>query len=151
MIPFIFKRIFIFIFFIGIIIFSCSYNKKKTNCIGSIKGYIVYPGEGIPSDLIICAIDTTTKKEYRDSSKVFSNKDNRFHFRITLPQGIYYVCAEADFVDTSKNTFRKRGFYTEFMEKKLYIKSGNASHNPIPVKVDCDSIVENINVGDFWE
>jgi len=146
------NRFFIFFMVINTIFVSCMNDAKKNNCIGTVKGYIIYPGEGIPSDLIICAIDTVTKIEYRDSTKVYSNKDNLFHFCIKLPQGIYYVCAETmDFVDTLKNPIRMRGFYTEFMEKKMYLKSGDASHAPIPVVVKCDSTIENIVVGDFWQ
>lgn len=47
--------------FINVMFVSCTNYIDKTNCTGRIKGYIVYPGEGVPSDLIICAIDTATK------------------------------------------------------------------------------------------
>ena len=136
--------------FFNLMLVSCTNNIDKTNCTGRIKGYIVYPGEGIPSDLIICAIDTVNKKEYRDSSKVFSKLDGMFHFNFTIPEGIYYVCAETDFVDTSNRIVKKQGFYTEYTKKKLYLKSGNSSHTPIAVQVHCDSTVDNIAIGDFW-
>lgn len=73
-----------------------------------------------------------------------------FHFNFIIPKGVYYVCAETDFVDTSNRLVKKQGFYTEYTKKKLYLKSGNSSHTPIAVQVHCDSTVDNIAIGGFW-
>ena len=37
------------------ILFSCTYNNQsKLTCYGLVEGDIVFPGEGIPSDLKLC-------------------------------------------------------------------------------------------------
>ncbi len=115
-------------------------------CEGVIQGTVSFPGEGLPEDIKVGAIDTLTNKTY-----YIKNWDSFGCFTLNVPIGVYYVFAEtSDFRDTLHNTIKMKGYFTEFTKKGLDTSSGNASHKPLPVKINCNEIVKNIRVGDFW-
>ena len=142
--------LFMFIVMFTLFIDSCN-QTVDTNCTGIINGVIAYPGEGIPSNLVVGAIDTLTKKEYPTIKPEANKTDNNFHFTFKLPHGVYYVYVETDEVDTLHHVIRSKGYYTEYTRSGKYKSGGDASHKPIPVLVSCNDTLNNIIPGDFWK
>ncbi len=140
-------------FLLTLLLIMNSFNQlANKNCKGVIKGVIVYSGEGVPSDLIIVATDTLTKKEYSTKEHETSKANNDFHFTLIVPKGVYYVYAETnDFVDTLHHTIKQRGYYTDYTRLGKYKSEGDASHEPISINVSCGDTIKNITTGDFWK
>ena len=135
-----------------IIICGCG-QTPDINCYATIKGIIVYPGEGYPSDLVVVACDTITQRKYTTTKHEVSHKDNYFHYTLRVPEGTYFVYAEtSDIVDSLGQPNKGKGYFTDYLRLKKYQTEGDSFiwHKPIPVKVQCKQIIKDITVGDFW-
>ena len=91
---------FILIPFLGF--YSCKAKK------GIISGYVSYPGQRIPMDLKVCAVNIETGHQYCIRFKDTTN----YQYHITVPQGTYHVFAQTD-------EFNGRAYYTEFVKSGL--------------------------------
>ena len=135
-----------FMFLAIVLILSCK-NKShsKNDCKGEIKGNILTLEEGIDEGTTVCAIDTVSKKIY-----TIDKFEHGYEFKFIVPEGIYYVYQEQDAENENKQIIRQKGYYTEYMRLGVYKKEGNASHKPIPIKVECNKKVSGIIAGDYW-
>ena len=112
--------------------------KRKSSKIVCDHGY--FAGE-----VTVCAIDTVRKKIY-----TIDKFEHGYEFKFIVPEGIYYVYQEQDAENENKQIIRQKGYYTEYMRLGVYKKEGNASHKPIPIKVQCNKKVSGIIAGDYW-
>ena len=132
---------------LAIVLFLSCKNKSQSiiDCKGEIKGNIVTLEGGIDEGTTVCAIDTVSKMIY-----TIDKFKNGYEFKFIVHEGIYYIYQEQDAENENKKTIRQKGYYTEYMRLGLYKKEGNASHKPIPIKVECNKKVSGIIAGDYW-
>jgi len=124
---------FIFSMIILTILFNSCSSKK-----GVITGYISYPGQEIPNDLKVCAINIETGRKF-----CVQYTDTVYHsYTIKVPEGIYYVYA-------TTNKFEKKAYYTEFV--KCGLKIDCPSHEKIKILVKSNDTIKNINPQDWYE
>ena len=135
------------------ILFSCtSNNQSKLTCYGLVEGDIVFPGEGIPSDLKVCAYDSIKKKIFSFQKRIVNPKTNLFCYYLRLPEGRYVLYAETnDFIDEDHHSITRKGYFTDFVKNKHYLDSEVSSHKPLLINVLCNDTLKGITVGDFWD
>lgn len=134
-----------FLFLVLTCCVACLNQAKKIKCKGSISGNILALEGFIDSGTIVCAFDTLKKETY-----VFDKWDNGDKFQLDVPEGVYFVYEEKICQDAMHNNIKCKGYYTDYMRLGYYKKDGSASHKPIAIKVDCNKVISNIIVGDFW-
>jgi len=111
---------------------------------GTIEGSLGYPGGSIPEDMMVCAENIITKKQYWTSTHI---KDNKYTYgigyKIEVPVGTYYVFA------TLPNWKDYRAYYSEFVTCGLKVEC--PSHDPIPVVVKAGETITNIDPQDWYK
>ncbi len=144
------KKIIVFLFCFSLS--SCNQTvKSKQKCFGVVQGDIVFPGEGIPSDLKVCALDLMKNQLYSFKKRIVNPKTNLFCYSLSLPEGSYVLYAEtSDFINANHNSITEKGYYTDFVKNKHYLDSVNSSHKPITIQIHCNDTLKEITVGDFW-
>ncbi len=121
---------------------------------GKISGKLTYPGEGIPTDLVLCVTVTSLYAEptYCSNDKPSRLSAAKIAFRlnyrgasytVTLPAASYYIYAK---------TSEMRGvkaYYDDFIKCGMSVEC--TSKTPIVVKVKAGQTRSGITVGDFWD
>lgn len=120
---------------------------------GKITGKLTYPGEGIPTDLVLCvtvaplnAGPTYCSKD-RPTRLLQAKITFKLNYRaasyvISLPAGSYYLYAE------TREMPGVKAFYDEFIKCGMRVEC--TSKEPIIVKVKAGKTRSGIMVGDFW-
>jgi len=108
---------------------------------GSISGYLIYPSEGIPQDVGVCAQSMDNSKFIYCVKQIRDKKyKSGVGYQMDLDVGNYYVYA-----------FYKdmRAYYDEFVICGL--KATCKSHTKIPVVVTAGSVQDNILPHDWYD
>lgn len=120
---------------------------------GRITGKLTYPGEGIPTDLVLCVTvaplnsgPTYCSKDrparLQQAKITFKVNHRAASYTISLPAGSYYVYAK------TREMPGVKAFYDEFI--KCGIRVECTSKEPIMIKVKAGKTRSGITVGDFW-
>ena len=116
---------------------------------GFIEGHLVYPSDGVPSDMKIYAENISTGKTYvmplsdLNDPNTFTDKTE---YRIKVPVGNYYVYSMTNHVKGKEDY---RAYYSEFVTCGL--KANCTSHEPIKVSVRADKSANNIDPVDWYD
>lgn len=121
---------------------------------GKITGKLTYPGEYIPTDLILCVTYTSLYAEptvcsndqasrLREAGITFKIDRRRASYKISLPAGTYYLYAVTSEMPGVK------AYYDDLI--KCGVNISCLSKRPIAVMVKPGKVVRGITVGDFWE
>lgn len=108
---------------------------------GSISGYLIYPSEGIPQDVGVCAQSMDNSKFIYCVKQIRDKKyKSGVGYQMDLDVGNYYVYA-----------FYKdmRAYYDEFVICGL--KATCKSHAKIPVVVTAGSVSDNVLPHDWYD
>lgn len=103
---------------------------------GTISGALSYPAEGLPPDLKVCALNTTTNALYCTTKPIYNDPS----YSLTLPSGTYTVYAQSGTL---------KGYYSEFVTCGGYSQKC-PSHKNIEVNVITGSNLTNIDPGDWY-
>lgn len=120
---------------------------------GKISGKLTYPGDGIPSDLIMCVKRTDlyaeptycsndSAKRLRDAQVVFRLRTRSAAYDVTVPAGTYQIWA------TTRQMPGVRAYYDEFVRCGMTVRC--KSKAPITIRVRKGQTASGIKVGDFW-
>ena len=120
---------------------------------GKITGKLTYPGEGIPTNMILCVTVTSLYAEptycsndsasrLRQAKITFKLNYRAASYAISLPAASYFV-----YTMTSEMPGVK-AYYDELI--KCGIRVECTSKEPIVVKVKAGKTRSGITVGDFW-
>lgn len=121
---------------------------------GKISGKLTYPGEGIPTDLVLCVTVTSLYAEPTycsdDSSSRLTAAKIAFRvnrrgatYTVTLPAASYYIYAKTGEMRGHK------AYYNDFVKCGMSVDC--TSKTPIVVKVKAGQTRTGITVGDFWD
>ncbi|MFT3745940.1 MAG: hypothetical protein QM785_16845 [Pyrinomonadaceae bacterium] len=121
---------------------------------GTISGKLVYPGDGIPRDLVVCAksIDVNTAVMYCSNGKASSLRAAKVRFKLNFRTAVYEAVLPAGTYQLYATTSEMPGhkaFYNDFVRCGMSVHCH--SKRPISVKVDTGQRVKGITIGDFWE
>lgn len=120
---------------------------------GKISGKLTYPGEGIPSDLIVCVTVTSlyaeptfcsndTGKRLREAKVTFTINRRAASYSVAVPAGSYLIyAATADMPGV-------KAYHDEFVRCGMSVEC--TSKRPITIKVTAGKTKTGITVGDFW-
>lgn len=120
---------------------------------GKISGKLTYPGEGIPTDLVVCVTVTSlyaeptycsndAAKRLRDAKVVFTVNRRGATYSATVPAGSYLIYAKTGEMPGHK------AYYDEFVKCGMSVEC--TSKRPITLKVAAGKTKSGITVGDFW-
>lgn len=118
---------------------------------GQITGKLVYPGDGIPRDLVLCITssepETTLCSNFKASTltaarMVFKIDRRKATYQVTLPPGNYHIFAKTGEMPGH------RAFYNEYV--KCGMEYTCRSKKPIILAVRNGKIIKGVSVGDFW-
>ena len=120
---------------------------------GKITGKLTYPGDGIPSDLVVCVKSESLYAEpvycsndpasrLRKAKVVFNLRYRAASYDVSLPAGTYRVYATTDEMPGVK------AYYAEFIKCGMTVRC--KSKTPITVRVRQGQTTAGIKVGDFW-
>lgn len=113
-----------------------------------IEGSLSFPSQFWPSDLTMCAEDTSTKKQYCTTDLIEDMKyDFRMGYKIEVPAGSYLVFA---YLPSGSGGYSKdyRAYYSEFVTCGLSVDC--VSHKPIVVTVKVGETVTGIDPQDWY-
>ncbi|OGM18069.1 hypothetical protein A2685_03120 [Candidatus Woesebacteria bacterium RIFCSPHIGHO2_01_FULL_37_10] len=109
---------------------------------GIIEGSMGFPSEVIPEDVIVCAENQETKKEYCTEERLDSIKYTyRVGYKLEVPEGEYLV-----YEKMKKGNYR--AYYTEFVT--CGFTADCTSHEPIIVSVAANEKVDEIDPQDWY-
>ncbi len=112
---------------------------------GTISGKLIYPGEGIPSNLQVCVTEIRMQKIVCSNKKTedFTFKVNRSNavYSVSLPEGEYLIYA---FVPGQGDAY-----YTEFVKCGMSVDC--RSHKKITISVKSGRSITGITVGDWYD
>lgn len=112
---------------------------------GVIEGPLAYPGEGIPGDIRICAVNLATARETCTENVVRNGRfKNGRGYRLSVPAGNYQVYAVVPSFDPGY-----QAFYSAFVV--CGYRAECADHSPITVGVETGKTRTGIEPGDFYE
>ncbi|MDP3999965.1 MAG: hypothetical protein Q8Q11_00820 [bacterium] len=112
---------------------------------GSIEGSLVYPGEGIPGDIRVCAANLATSREVC-TKKVIRHwrfKSGR-GYRLAVSPGKYQVYAVVPSFDPGY-----QAFYSAFVVCGYHAEC--TDHSPITIAVTAGKTRTNVDPGDFYD
>lgn len=120
---------------------------------GKITGKLTYPGDGIPTDLVLCVKSVNLYAEptfcsndrssrLREGKVAFKLSHRAASYEISLPGGTYLVYA------TTGEMPGVKAYYDEFIKCGMTVRC--KSKRPINVKVRPGQTTAGIKVGDFW-
>lgn len=117
---------------------------------GTITGTIMYPSEGIPTDIEIFAIDTTTG-DIQEAVVTYSDPGEDMSatasYVITVPAGTYYVYGTVDAVtDTNGDVWKS--YYNQYVVCGMSTSCTDTTK--IAVAVAANEETENITIGDWY-
>lgn len=111
----------------------------------TIEGELTYPGEALPEDLRICAVNLATRAQVCTSKQIrLKRKGRRTEgYRLALPAGDYQVYAV-----THQTGTELRGYFTEFVPCGTQV--GCPSHAIIPVSLAPGDKRTDVDPGDWY-
>lgn len=123
------------------------YYKIYYNKFGNIMGGLAYPSEGNPAQQV-CAINIRNSN-FKFCTDTNSGQDK---FNLKVPEGEYYVYASLK-EQTGDLSPTYKAYYNQFVLCDLDIKCDDDRHHKalIPVKVENNKTVENINPYDWYD
>lgn len=107
-----------------------------THATGRITGQRIYPGERIPDDFTICAINLA-------SGQASCLGGNQLEYQLVLPPGQYQIYAV---VPSFNPTYK--AYYSRFIACGL--RAECTDHTPIVVSVPAGGTTSGVDVGDFY-
>ncbi|MEX2043466.1 MAG: hypothetical protein WD926_01070 [Patescibacteria group bacterium] len=112
---------------------------------GHLEGPVTYPGEGIPGDIRVCAVNLATSRETctGDILRHRRFRDSR-GYRLSVPPGNYQVYAVAPSFDPGY-----QAFYSAFVV--CGYRAGCTDHSPITVSVKAGQTRTGVEPGDFYD
>ena len=112
---------------------------------GSIEGSLVYPGEGIPGDIRVCAANLATSREVCTKQVIrhWRFKSGR-GYRLAVSPGKYQVYAVVPSFDPGY-----QAFYSAFVVCGYH--AGCTDHSPITIAVTAGKTRTNVDPGDFYD
>lgn len=111
---------------------------------GTIGGSLIYPAEGIPADLRVCAINLSSSVQTCTSQQLTGSQySSGKGYAVTVTAGTYQVFAVAPSFDPNY-----RGYYSQFVTCGMSVECND--HAPINVTVTAGQTVDHIDVGDFY-
>ncbi len=122
--------------------------EEPEEALGTIEGSLSYPSEGIPSQMEICAEDTSTKEKHCTKTHIQDQKYTYgVGYKIEVPAGSYLVFAyfpagHAGYEATY------RAYYNEFVTCGLSVDC--TSHDPIVVTVAAGQMVTEVDPQDWY-
>jgi len=115
---------------------------------GMIEGSLSFPSEFIPTDMTICAEDTSTQKQYCTKDHLQDVKYTaHVGYKIEVPAGSYHVFAYLP-GGSGGYSVDYRAYYSEFVTCGLSINC--TSHKPIVVAVKAGETTSDINPQDWY-
>lgn len=128
-------------------LFCSSFSPDDYKRKGTISGEVIYPGEGIPSDMVLVAQSVETQEEFRKRlvKKGAVGFVAKMPFSMKLKPGTYYLYVVSQY-DPVKNV---KAFYTEFNTCGMHVSC--KSHKKIPVVVEPRKKVDGIILGDWYQ
>lgn len=111
---------------------------------GAIEGMLIYPSEGIPPELFVCAESIEFGETYCTDQRAMLPAGGQASiegYRLPLPPGRYFVYATLPMMPI-------RAYYSDFVPCGLHV--GCPSHDPIVVEVRSGQILRDINPGDWY-
>ena len=123
--------------------------EKPAPTTGTIEGSLSFPSEGIPSELTVCAEDTSTKKKYCTKKHLQNEKYTyKVGYKIKAPAGKYLVFA---YLPSGSDGYPAdyRAYYNEFVTCGLSVDC--ASHKPIVVTVKAGKTTSDIDPQDWYD
>ena len=123
--------------------------EKPAPTTGTVEGSLSFPSEGIPSEMKICAEDTSTKKKYCTKKHIQNEKYTyRVGYKIEAPAGKYLVFA---YLPSGSDGYPAdyRAYYNEFVTCGLSVDC--ASHKPIVVTVKAGKTTSDIDPQDWYD
>ena len=115
---------------------------------GFIEGTLIYPSDGVPSDIKIYAENISTGLTYSTSLSALNNPNiftDKTKYKLKVPAGSYYVYSMTNHVKGKEDY---RAYYSEFVACGL--KAQCPSHEPIKVSVKTDKVTSNIDPVDWY-
>lgn len=111
-------------------------NDDESMKLGIIEGAMTYPSHGVPSDIIVCAENIVSKKQFCTNRQV---KDKQYRsgigYKITAPADYYHVFSIPP--DMWKGNKDYRAYYSEYVLcTKVKKPKTCTSHQPIIVRVE---------------
>ncbi|HQZ95621.1 MAG TPA: hypothetical protein PLP21_04845 [Pyrinomonadaceae bacterium] len=121
---------------------------------GVISGKLVYPGDGIPRDMVLCLKVTTLYAEpvYCSNNKAAVLREAKISFKMNFRAATYEIAAPSGtylLYGMTSEVPGHKAYYNEFVRCGMSVDCH--SKKPIPVKVKPGQKVKGIGVGDFWE
>jgi hypothetical protein len=111
---------------------------------GAIEGQLIYPSEGIPPGLVVCAESLDWGDTYCTNQRVDrpgAPAGSRGGYLLPLPAGRFLV-----FAIVPPN--ERRAYYSYFVPCGLHIDC--PSHDPIVVEVRPGQLLRDVNPGDWY-
>lgn len=110
---------------------------------GLIKGKLSYPSEGLPKDLMVCAVLTSGSDSICTQNQIpVGGTGSGMGYELTVPAGTYYVHAYTETNPTLK------AYYSEFVTCGLLASC--PSHKPIMVDVKAGETAVDVDPGDWY-
>ncbi len=110
---------------------------------GTITGSLMYPSEGIPTELTVCAIHLQTNDLVCSNEHLKNPKyTNGTGYALEVLPGTYHVYA---YLPSNPST---KAYYSEFVTCGL--KAECPSHAPITVTVKANQAVETVDPADWY-
>jgi hypothetical protein len=118
---------------------------------GFIEGSLGYPSEFIPEDMVICAEDVATKKQYCTNKHLKGKKyQHGVGYRLEVPPGYYVVYAYLPAPERYGASYPKtyRAYYSEYV--RCGLQEHCKSHKPVEFRVDADKTVSRVDPQDWY-
>lgn len=123
---------------------KAKYSPQQKIQTGFIEGSLIYPSEGIPKDMKVCAENIDTGKEYCTDKHLEDKKyTNGVGYKLEVPEGNYHVYS------STKMLKDYRAYYTQFVTCGLTV--GCSSHEKVIVKIMEKQTTDNIDPGDWYQ
>ncbi len=111
--------------------------EDEADSMGIIEGSMSYPSSGIPDDIVVCAENITSKKQFCTNTQI---KDKKYKYgigyKIDAPAAGYYVFALPPRMRQGSKDYR--AYYSEYVT--CGIRKECTSHTPIVVTVEVGKI-----------
>ena len=109
---------------------------------GVVEGSMSFPSEGIPDQVLVCAENIQTRKEFCTDKRINDPKYTyRVGFKLEVPTGKYLVYEKMP-------PDEYRAYYSEFVTCGLSVNC--TSHEPIVVEVKKNQTVSEVDPQDWY-